>query len=67
MLRKAVKRGGSSIRNFKNVKGSIGSYQREFKAYNRENLNCLDKSCSGKIVKKNISNRSTFFCNNCQK
>ena len=63
----AIKKGGSSIRNFKNIKGNTGSYQREFKVYSREDLNCLDKSCSGKIIKKNISNRSTFFCNNCQK
>ena len=67
VLMKAIKKGGSSIRNFKNIKGNTGSYQREFKVYSREDLNCLDKSCSGKIIKKNISNRSTFFCNNCQK
>ena len=67
VLRKAIKKGGSSIRNFKNIKGNIGYYQSEFKVYNRQDLNCLDKFCSGKIIKKNISNRSTFFCNNCQK
>ena len=67
VLNKAIKKGGSSIRNFKNVRGKIGNYQREFKVYNRESMNCLDKSCSGKIIKKNISNRSTFFCNSCQK
>jgi len=67
VLNKAIKKGGSSIRNFKNIKGKAGNYQKEFKVYNRENLNCLDKSCFGKIIKKNISNRSTFFCNTCQK
>ncbi len=67
VLNKAIKKGGSSIRNFKNVRGKIGNYQREFKVYNRGSMNCLDKSCSGKIIKKNISNRSTFFCNSCQK
>ena len=67
VLNKAIKKGGSSIRNFKNIKGKAGNYQKEFKVYNRENLNCLDKSCFGKIIKKNISNRSTFFCNSCQK
>ena len=67
ILNKAIKKGGSSIRDFKNVKGKTGNYQKEFKVYNRESSNCLDKSCSGKIIKKNISNRSTFFCNSCQK
>ena len=67
VLNKAIKKGGSSIRNFKNVKGKSGNYQNEFKVYQRENLNCLNKSCYGKIKKKTISKRSTFFCNTCQK
>jgi len=67
ILNKAIKKGGSSIRNFKNTKGKNGNYQNEFKVYERENLNCLKKSCNGKIIKKFISKRSTFFCNSCQK
>ena len=67
MLNKAIKRGGSSIKDFKNIKGNNGNYQNEFKVYQRENLNCLDLFCYGKIKKKNISKRSTFFCNSCQK
>ena len=67
ILNKAIKKGGSSIRDFKNVLGQDGSFQNEFKVYQRENLNCLNKDCSGKITKKIISKRSTFFCNRCQK
>ncbi len=67
VLNKAIKKGGSSIRNFKNAKGQSGSYQNEFKVYNRENLGCLKKNCFGKIKKEIISQRSTFFCNSCQK
>ena len=67
ILNQAIKKGGSSIRDFKNVEGRNGSYQNEFKVYQRENLNCLNKGCSGKIKKKVISKRSTFFCNRCQK
>ena len=66
VLSKAIQNGGSSIRNFKNTKGKKGNYQNEFKVYQRENLNCLNKSCYGKIKKKIISKRSTFFCNSCQ-
>jgi formamidopyrimidine-DNA glycosylase len=66
ILNQAIKKGGSSIRDFKNVEGRSGSYQNEFKVYQRENLNCLNKDCSGKIKKKVISKRSTFFCNRCQ-
>ena len=67
ILNQAIKKGGSSIRDFKNVEGRNGSYQNEFKVYQRENLNCLNKDCFGKIKKKVISKRSTFFCSRCQK
>jgi len=67
ILNKAIKKGGSSIRDFKNVSGQNGSYQNEFKVYQRENLNCFNKDCFGKVTKKVISKRSTFFCNRCQK
>mgnify|MGYP001368415015 FL=1 len=67
VLNKAIKRGGSSIRDFKNTSGQNGNFQKEFKVYQRENLNCLRNKCLGKIKKIFISNRSTFFCNTCQK
>ena len=67
ILKKSIKKGGSSIRDFKNVSGNSGDFQKQFKVYQRENLNCLRNKCKGKIQKKFISNRSTFFCNICQK
>ena len=67
VLTDAIKKGGSSIRNFKNTDGNDGSFQKDFNVYQREDLNCKRKSCNGKIQKKLITNRSTFFCNLCQK
>jgi len=67
VLNKAIQKGGSSISDFKNISGQRGNFQKEFKVYQRENLNCLKKKCTGKIKKIFISNRSTFFCNTCQK
>ena len=67
ILNRAIKKGGSSIRDFKNINGKKGNYQNEFKVYQRESLNCLAKYCYGKIKKKIVSKRSTFFCNSCQK
>ena len=67
VLQQAILHGGSTIRDFKNIKGSTGSFQKEFKVYDRENEKCLRENCNGKIIKKFISNRSTFFCNSCQK
>ena len=67
ILSRAIKKGGSSIRDFKNTSGETGNFQKEFKVYQRENQNCLRNKCTGKIKKIFISNRSTFFCNTCQK
>ena len=67
VLNQAIKKGGSSIRNFRDTFGKSGNFQKEFKVYQRENLNCLRSKCKGKIKKIFISNRSTFFCNICQK
>ena len=67
VLLSAIKKGGSSIRDFKNISGNKGDFQRDFKVYEREGLNCKQYKCQGIIKRKFISNRSTFFCNSCQK
>ena len=67
VLKKSIIKGGSSIRDFKNTAGNKGSFQNEFKVYNRENLKCPRVTCRGKIFKIVVTNRSSFFCNKCQK
>ena len=67
VLNNAIKKGGSSIRDFKNISGNDGNFQKEFKVYQRQNLNCLRMKCEGTIKKIFLTNRSTFFCNTCQK
>ena len=67
ILSDAINKGGSSIRNFKNILGKEGNFQKDFKVYQREGLACKRLLCNGLIRKKNISNRSSFFCNICQK
>ena len=67
VLNDAIRKGGSTIQNFVNTEGGLGSFQNHFKVYGRCNLKCLVKKCNGIIKKKTISNRSTFYCNICQK
>ena len=67
VLKNAIKKGGSSIKNFKNLVGTYGNFQKEFKVYNREKQKCLREKCDGIIKKVVISNRSTFYCGMCQK
>ena len=67
VLLNAIKKGGSSFKDFKNTAGIKGDFQRDFKVYEREGLDCKQYKCRGIIKKKVISNRSTFFCDTCQK
>ena len=67
ILLKAISKGGSSIRDFKDTSGFKGGFQNEFKVYQQEGVQCKNIGCSDIIRKKIISNRSTFFCDSCQK
>ena len=67
VLYNSIKKGGSSIRNFVNTSGVSGSFQKYFKVYEREGKKCPKINCDGKILRIVISNRSTFYCNSCQK
>ena len=65
ILKKAIKAGGSSIENYCNTDGEIGSFQLQHRAYGREGLPC--KRCRAKIKRIKISQRSSYFCPRCQK
>ena len=67
ILKKAIKSGGSSIRDFSNTKGKIGSFQEYFRIYGMSGKNCSNSDCNYKIQKIVISNRASFFCPKCQK
>ena len=67
ILRDAIKVGGSTISNYKNMDGESGYFQYKFNVYNRENLECNNKNCSSHIKKIRQSGRSTFYCDSCQK
>ncbi|MFL2890128.1 MAG: bifunctional DNA-formamidopyrimidine glycosylase/DNA-(apurinic or apyrimidinic site) lyase [Pelagibacteraceae bacterium] len=67
ILKKSIKEGGSSIKNFNDSKGKNGSYQQLFNVYGREGVKCVKNKCRVIITKTNMSNRATFFCKSCQK
>ena len=67
ILFKAISKGGSSIRDFKDTSGSRGGFQKNFKVYQREGKKCKSSGCTNFIKKKIMGNRSTFFCDSCQK
>jgi len=67
IISKAITLGGSSIKNFSSSSGKKGSFQQYFSVYGKKGENCPKFKCKGKIKKIIIANRSSFFCNKCQK
>ena len=67
ILKKSIKIGGSSIKNFNDSKGKTGSFQQKFNVYGRAGEKCHKFNCLSVIDKINISNRASFYCKNCQK
>jgi formamidopyrimidine-DNA glycosylase len=60
----ALERGGSSIRDFRNIKGYAGLMQNSFGVYNRKGLPC--RLCRSLILSIKQGDRSSFFCEQCQ-
>ena len=67
VLKNSIKLGGSSIKDFSSSNRKKGSFQRYFKVYGKKGKLCTNKNCKNKIIRTIISNRSTFYCSNCQK
>lgn len=63
-LEKAIKAGGSSLKDFKHSDGSLGYFQHEFHVYDRADKPCGLCDCKNKTKVKRItqSGRSTFYC-----
>jgi formamidopyrimidine-DNA glycosylase len=64
-LEKALKAGGSSLRDFVHSDGSSGYFQQEYFVYGRDGQPC--RVCGTAIRIKRQGQRSTFYCPSCQK
>ena len=67
IISKAIVLGGSSIKDFSSSSGKKGSFQQHFSVYGKKGENCSKLKCKGMVKKIIIANRSSFFCNKCQK
>ena len=67
ILIKAIKLGGSSIKDFSSENGKKGKFQQHFKVYSKKGEVCSNTDCKSLIKKIVISNRATFYCPQCQK
>ena len=63
VLSKAIKFGGSSLKDYVSTDGTLGNFQNQFKVYNREG-----KKIGGYAIKRAVQyGRSTFYCSKIQK
>jgi len=68
VLREAIEAGGSSLKDYVQADGSLGYFQHRFAVYDREGERCPRKTCKGTKIRRIVqSNRSTFYCPNCQR
>ncbi len=64
VLSEAIEGGGSTLRDYRNLKGEKGGFQSRHLVYGRHGEKC--KKCSSKITSKVLGGRSTFWCPSCQ-
>lgn len=64
ILRRAIKKGGSSIKDFLNSLGKPGYFSQELQVYGRADLPCL--RCQSTLQLITIAQRSTVYCSHCQ-
>ncbi|MFK5913310.1 MAG: bifunctional DNA-formamidopyrimidine glycosylase/DNA-(apurinic or apyrimidinic site) lyase [Woeseiaceae bacterium] len=65
ILTKAIKQGGTTLKDFRSSDGKPGYFQQKLKVYGRENEPCT--ICSKPIKQITLGQRSTYYCTSCQK
>lgn len=65
VLRTAIEKGGTTLKDFVNSDGETGYFQLSLAVYGREDHPCL--SCGSNILRIVMVGRSTFVCPKCQK
>ena len=64
VLARAIRQGGTTLRDFTSSDGSPGYFAQELLVYGRAGQDCFQ--CSAKIRQKVIGQRSSYYCINCQ-
>ncbi|MGH2379282.1 MAG: bifunctional DNA-formamidopyrimidine glycosylase/DNA-(apurinic or apyrimidinic site) lyase [Candidatus Limnocylindria bacterium] len=64
-LRKGIRLGGASRRDYRDAKGEQGRMQQEFQVYDRAGEPC--PRCGSEIVRTVVGGRGTFHCRRCQR
>jgi len=64
ILKRAIKHGGSTLRDYRKHDGSKGNFQQFHAVYGRQGGECI--GCGSLIQKITLSGRGTHFCPRCQ-
>lgn len=64
-LKKAIKAGGTTLKDFMQSDGKPGYFSQKLHVYGREGETC-PRACNGHIKNIRLSNRSSFYCPQCQ-
>jgi len=67
VLQDAIDAGGSTLRDYRQANGEVGSFQNAFAVYGREGEPCMKPGCRGTVRRKTQGGRSTFCCPACQR
>ncbi|MBE9516420.1 MAG: bifunctional DNA-formamidopyrimidine glycosylase/DNA-(apurinic or apyrimidinic site) lyase [Proteobacteria bacterium] len=65
ILARAIKKGGTTLRDFQQADGQPGYFQQVLKVYGRENEGC--PQCGTPIRRQIQGGRSFFYCRQCQR
>ncbi|MES9859147.1 MAG: bifunctional DNA-formamidopyrimidine glycosylase/DNA-(apurinic or apyrimidinic site) lyase [Sedimenticola sp.] len=65
VLTAAIARGGTTLRDFQQEDGKPGYFAQELKVYGRESKPC--PNCGSLIKQMRIGQRSSFYCDRCQR
>lgn len=64
ILKRSIKQGGTTLRDFLNGDGKPGYFQQQLNVYGRAGLSC--KKCKSTIKEIKLGQRSSFYCTVCQ-
>ena len=64
ILKYAIKKGGTTLKDFYSADGSEGYFSLDLKVYGRNEKPC--KNCKTPIEKIVLGQRATFYCSICQ-
>ncbi len=65
VLARAIRQGGTTLRDFLNSSGEPGYFAQELLVYDRENKACFQ--CQAPVRRQVIGQRSSYYCPRCQR